>query len=675
MKATQEKSPTKQARKSLRATVGAYYRAWTAFCARAPFLSMLYLSMALTATIEVLGRHSLWEAFVFCVTKPHFFLLDVLIVLSTLSLSLLMRRRNFALLVLSTVWLGLGIGNFVVLSMRVTPLSFIDLTLIESVISIINVYLNPFQIVLVLLGLFVALGALVFGFFKSNKHPIAYRRALCSVGGCAMAVMLAGSMVGSSEAVSEGFSNLSDAYSEYGFSYCFATSVIDRGIAQPDDYEQDTMEGLLVRLSEQSPWVTGDTPPNVIVVQLESFFDVNRLNTLTCTENPLPNFPALQAEYSSGYLSMPVIGAGTANAEFEMLCGMNLDFFGVGEYPYKSLLTDQTVPSAAHSFAQLGYDTTVMHNNDGTFYDRNLVFPNLGFDRFVSLEYMQNPSQNPIGWAEDEMLVGEILRAMDSSEARDFVYAISVQAHGKYPDEAVTPYAHYTVHDEHARYETPGFSYFLTQIAAVDAFVGEVVAEIEERVEPTVIVFFGDHVPNFSMEEEDFAVGDLFTTEYVIWDNIGLQKQTKDLEAYQLMAYVEERLELPSNPVNMLHRTEAQSEDYQNNLQLLQYDMLYGAGWAYGTQGVPQPTDMQMGTVPIVLDDVLAVQGGLRVSGQNFTPYSVVYIDGAAQDTTFVSDTTLFVPVWQEEDGVSISVAQQGKDSAVLSETVPHLLK
>lgn len=48
-------------------------------------------------------------------------------------------------------------------------------------------------------------------------------------------------------------------------------------------------------------------------------------------------------EYSSGYFEVPVVGAGTANTEFETIVGMNLHYFGPGEYPYKTVLRRQPV--------------------------------------------------------------------------------------------------------------------------------------------------------------------------------------------------------------------------------------------------------------------------------------------------------------------------------------------
>ena len=74
------------------------------------------------------------------------------------------------------------------------------------------------------------------------------------------------------------------------------------------------------------------------------------------------------------------MGAGTANTEFEILTGMTLDYFGAGEYPYKTVLQDETCESMAYNLRELGYRTGVLHNNTGSFYSRNKVFANLGFD-------------------------------------------------------------------------------------------------------------------------------------------------------------------------------------------------------------------------------------------------------------------------------------------------------
>ncbi len=133
------------------------------------------------------------------------------------------------------------------------------------------------------------------------------------------------------------------------------------------------------------------------------------------SEDPTPNFNRLSREFSSGELYVPSIGGGTANVEFEMLSGLNLDFFGAGEYPYSTVLQDTTCETIAYNLREQGYATTAMHNHTGTFYDRNEIYPRLGFEHFVSQEYMPYVTYTEVGWAEDVILVDEILKALEAT--------------------------------------------------------------------------------------------------------------------------------------------------------------------------------------------------------------------------------------------------------------------
>ena len=87
------------------------------------------------------------------------------------------------------------------------------------------------------------------------------------------------------------------------------------------------------------------------------------------------------------------------NSEFEVLTGMNIDDFGIGEYPYKTIVKETACESLAYDLKPYGYQAFAIHNNTGDFYDRNLVYPNLGFDTFTSVEYMWPDNYTPMGWA------------------------------------------------------------------------------------------------------------------------------------------------------------------------------------------------------------------------------------------------------------------------------------
>ena len=238
--------------------------------------------------------------------------------------------------------------------------------------------------------------------------------------------------------ISADFSNLSDAYNDYGFGDRFLLSIVDRGVDKPDDYSREAVQDILDTIPAGTDSGTaGNTKPNVIFVQLESFFDVNTLAGVTYSEEPLPNLKRLAAMYPSGQFEVPVIGAGTVNSEFEVLTGMRVKDFGAAEYPYKSILSEKTCETIAYDLLASGYRTHAIHNHQGSFYARNEVYTHLGFQDYTSIEYFRRPEYNKREWAKDSILTDEILSLITATEERDFVFAVSVQAHGKYPTDYV----------------------------------------------------------------------------------------------------------------------------------------------------------------------------------------------------------------------------------------------
>lgn len=363
---------------------------------------------------QVLRR---WPALYGDATVAVFY--DSLIILFTLSLSLLFRKRSFCFLLFAAVWIGLGLANCILLGFRATPLTAPDIWLLSSVRDIIEIYMSQPVLILLMLGIAALIGVIVLLWLRAKKTRPSYYFAAVQVLLCG--VILAGFTVAflRSGTLASHFPNLPDAYDSNGFAYCFSASAVTQGISEPDGYSQEAIDVLL---SEQD-----DLPadrvrtPNFIFVQLESFFDANYLKDLTYGENPVPNFERLKETCSSGLFYVPSIGAGTANTEFEVLSGMNLDHFGVGEYPYKTVVKNRTCESMAYALQSAGYSTHAIHNNNATFYSRDRVYANFGFETFTSLEYMHDVERNPLGWAKDFVLTEEILKALRSTEDRDLV--------------------------------------------------------------------------------------------------------------------------------------------------------------------------------------------------------------------------------------------------------------
>lgn len=576
---------------ALLSITGARLRRGFGWLYRRPALSLPLASVVLTFILEMLSRRSLAEALSFTADEPLMFVYNVFIILLTLSVCMLAPKRVFAVCLVSALWMVLGFANFIVLSYRTTPLGMIDIFLFSSAIKIIDVYLTPWQIALVILGLASLIAAAAILWRRCPSVRIRPARAAAGVLSIAAVLWIFSFSVTSADALSESFGNLAVAYDDLGFAYCFSTSVIDRGVEKPEEYSEQSVQAIADELRVN----TTGARANIIFVQLESFFDPARYSGTELEQNPIPNYTKLKSYCSTGYLSMPSIGAGTANSEFEVLTGMNMDHFGAGEYPYKTVVNTQTCESLAYDLGSIGYTSTAIHNHLRSFYGRDVVFENLGFDDFISVEDMGAVERTPTGWATDDVLTEQVLSAMDKSEGPDFIYTITVQAHGKYTnvldeDETNVPADGSGDADMAAAWE-----YYAEQLSGTDRFVGALIAALQERDEPTVVVFFGDHLPSLEIDEALLNNGDQFTTEYLIWSNIGLAKQNVDLQAYQLGAYVQARLGLSLGPIPALHQQYMLSggrEEYMAALQTLEYDMLYGEKYIFGGEDIYLPTDL-----------------------------------------------------------------------------------
>ncbi|MGI5960201.1 MAG: LTA synthase family protein [Massiliimalia sp.] len=609
--------------------------------------------------VEVFSQGGLVQAFGYLTQRPLNFLYSTALIFLTMQLVFLVKRRLFAAFIVSIIWIILGAVNGIILSNRVTPFTYLDITLLQNTISMIHSYFSNFQIVLLCVAIGVLLLGLVFLFFKGpkRKRPIRYKWTLVGIGGYVVGFALATVLALQTGLIAIQFGNIATAYLEYGFPYCFVSTALNTGITRPINYSQQAVQRLDVSGEDLAEEGEEQKTPNIIMIQLESFFDPTLVEWLEFSEDPIPNYHALQEKYTSGYLNVPVVGAGTANTEFEILTGMSLQYFGTGEYPYKTILKKETCESIAYDLSDLGYSTHAMHNNEANFYGRNKVFRNLGFDTFTPMEYMNITGYTPNGWAKDECLTTEIIRTLQSTDNQDFIYAISVQGHGKYPDEQIDPDQTITVSGVEGERKA-AIEYYVNQIHEMDAFVGELVDALSKQDEETVLVLYGDHLPSLDFQNADLKTNNIYQTEYIIWDNMGLEKQDDTVYTYQLTSKVADMLGIHHGTLINYHQKYKSTLNYQRNLKLLQYDMLYGKQYVYGGESPYKKVDTRYDVEDIVITDVYEDNGNLYVLGDAFTAHSRVTINGDRKDTVYKGRGMLMVEDYELKDGDEICIKQ-----------------
>ena len=638
------------------------------------------LSVVICFGIEAISRHSVAKAWEYMVASPWTFLFNTYMIFATFLIVYIVRRRIFARIIISVLWMVLGIVNGYMLSVRVTPFNAQDLKMVFDVVTMIDKYFSGAQGILIIIAIILVIAWLVYMFlhggkFQGKMHRIvALVIAALGIG----AIVPLTNMAIDNRVVSDYFGNIAFAYEDYGLPYCFSASLFNTGIKESSNYTEEIIneinkDGVLTEVS-----TTREVMPNIILIQLESFFDPYEVEFFTTSEDPIPTFRYLMENYSSGYFKVPSVGAGTANTEFEVLTGMNLRYFGPGEYPYKTTLKyeENQTESVASALKEFGYGAHALHNNGGNFYSRADVFANLGFDSYTSKEFMNILQLTENGWAKDNVLTQHFLNAMDSTEQQDFVFGITVEGHGDYPEEKVIENPRITVEGIEEEGLKNSWEYFVNHLYETDKFIADLISELEKRGEPTVLIMYGDHLPTMGLEAKDLKNRYLYNTNYVIWDNIGMEKINRNIPTYQLMAEVFDRLDIHSGTIFNYHQTRRQTQHYLADLELLQYDMLFGKAYIYGglkNKPVVRNKDYQMGILDVTLSGMQEnMDGTYSFYGENMTANSKIYVNDEKQSTQFLNNTRIELKNCELEEGDIIVVNQVGSSSRIFRSSVEY---
>ena len=619
------------------------------------------------------------EGFKWAFTHPVVFLYNTLIVFCTMTFALLFKRRRFAWFIISLLWIVLGTVNGVILLSRMTPFTLYDLQNFADGLTIATTYFASWELILAIAAVVLGLMAIIMIFLRSEKwRNIKYAKSIAAI-----VIPVAVTLGASFGAIRSGiigtfFGNLNYAYRDYGLAYCFITTSANAGISRPKGYSEQMISSILEKRTTKgtdTSLVEKDDSldhPNIIVLQMESFTVAQDYANIKVDRDPTPVFNELYKNYSSGRFIVPACGAGTANTEFEVLTGISAKFFGPGEYPYKGKLREKTLESIAYVAKNHGYATSALHNHRALFYNRNEVYANLGFDSFTSVEYMTNVSFTPTNWCKDTVLTGEIMDIMKSTESRDFLHVISVEGHGAYPTEQVfkNPYTTVTAEDDYTKWR---YEYYLNECHEMDTFIGDLINEINEAEEPTVMIIYGDHIPALDVKEENYKADDLYQTRYVIWDNIGLEKKDRNIHSYQSGAILLDDAGLSHEGVifDYQQTTKPKKKSYLSDQEALAYDMLYGKNYAFGGEEPFETVDMKMGHKNISIKEIVKIGDRYYIRGKNFTERSIISLDGKQLATVYMSPTLLALSEKIDAEDVSrLEVSQVDKSEDEILTTV-----
>ena len=350
--------------------------------------------------------------------------------------------------------------------------------------------------------------------------------------------------------------NQTSVYEKYGVMAGFLQNLQNLKVEKPHDYSQEAVESLeeQVQSSQEeltdafAPLVSGEEAveqPNIIYVMSEAFWDPTALPGVTFDRNLTPNLDRLRQEAAYGQSYSPSFAGGTCNVEFEALTGFSNEHLPQGSTPFQQHVTHDTFSYPQYLRSQ-GYETLAIHTYYRKYWSRDRAYPYLGFDTFLSAEDFTG-GEYERGFLSDGTLMERIISEFETRrESGDedplFIHAVSMQNHStysarKYPEE------------ELVQVQAPGLSAnlvgqlrdYATGIYQADAALGELVEYFRQVEEPTIIVFWGDHMNNIGssleiynatgyltgQEDEAQQSAKLHQTPLLIWSNY--QQQSVDL--------------------------------------------------------------------------------------------------------------------------------------------------
>ena len=270
--------------------------------------------------------------------------------------------------------------------------------------------------------------------------------------------------------------------------------------------------------------VVNESKPNILVIQSESFFDARRLHP---SINPtiLDGFDQLCNEaIAHGQLKVPAWGANTMRTEFSFLTGINADELGLYRfYPYY-YLADQKIPSLASYYRQQGYHCVCIHPHAASFFKRNTLFVNMGFDAFIDIDDFD--SKDTFGpYISDAAVTKKISEVLAEKipEKPVFVFVITMENHGplhleKVEEKEAKQYYSNRSFDQHN-----DLAVYLRHIINANTMFHNIRELLDKSKEEYKLCIYGDHIP--SMPEIYKILGyENDNTDYLIWTNTATKK-------------------------------------------------------------------------------------------------------------------------------------------------------
>lgn len=461
-----------------------------------------------------------------------FMLLEVILICIT-------GRTSVASLILMFVALAVGLINYYTLQFRGTPVLPWDILSVKTAASVTTEYdfkVTWHVIWISLVMLTVAACSIIFTHIRIKG---VLRRILSGAFGIVALILCT---MGLWQKATVDFFELDDIlftpvdmYEDNGFAISFAYNLQYLRVKAPTGYDTETV------YREEESYVNTNADrysnPNIIVIMNESFCDPAVLTDFETNQDYMPFIHSLLEggdNVVSGYAYPSVCGGNTANSEFEFLTGSSMAFLPEGSVAYQQYVKDET-PALGWYLQSLDYRTCGMHPFGSAGWNRNTVYPNLGFEmtRFSGDMRGAQKMRTYISDAATYEMIEDNYATKDDKSL--FTFEITMQNHGGYFQD----YDNFEreielINTDAEQVDINITERYLSLVKKSDEAFEDLIQHFENTDEPVIILMFGDHQPgDYALKaiwrpEDDPDIQTLqqrYKVPFVMWANFDIESE------------------------------------------------------------------------------------------------------------------------------------------------------
>lgn len=310
--------------------------------------------------------------------------------------------------------------------------------------------------------------------------------------------------------------NQNENYASNGFVLGFISNLDTTVMEKPKNYSKENMLQIANDIKKQYSGNIGNQKkkekPNIIFVMSESFWDPTKVTNLSFSEDPVPNLHHYIENFPGGQTISPTFGGNTANVEFEALTSYSMSLLKPGSIPYQQVITNKKeIPSIPTALKKEGYYTSAIHSFGRTFFKRDDVYKVLGFDKFNAEDTMENVDIDG-DYISDLAMSKEIIAELEEQKQPTFIHAVTMQNHfpfteGRFGENLIEISG---LENEESKGELETYTEGLRRS---DEALQYLIEQLDNLDRPTLLVFFGDHLPSLGTNKSFYKENGYITNE------------------------------------------------------------------------------------------------------------------------------------------------------------------